>query len=44
MLAPNMEAEPGEERLTMFLLEARRRWDRFADELERATDIPLDYR
>ncbi|GBC69147.1 Glycine oxidase [archaeon HR01] len=44
MLAPNMEAEPGEERLTTFLLEARRRWDKFAYELERASDISLDYR
>lgn len=43
MLAPIMEAEPGEERLTKLLLEARDRWDKFAHELQKTSDISLDY-
>jgi glycine oxidase len=44
MLAPQVEAEPGEERLLRLLLEARAMWPDFARELEDASGIGIDYR
>ena len=44
MLAPQVEAEPGEEALLPLLLESRNRWKEFAERLEAASGIDLDYR
>lgn len=44
MLAPQVEAEPGEEALLPLLLESRDMWPRFAAELEDASGLPLGYR
>ena len=44
MLAPQVEAEPGEEALLPLLLESRAMWAGFARELERRTGIPVGYR
>jgi glycine oxidase len=44
MLAPQVEAEPGEERLLRLLLEARDMWPDFARQLEDASGIDIDYR
>ncbi len=44
MLAPQVEAEPSEERLLRLLLESRALWADFARELEDASGIAVDYR
>ena len=44
MLAPNLEAEPGEERLLPLLLESNRMWPRFAESLEELSGIRINYR
>ena len=44
MLAPHVEAEPGEEGLLPLSLESRAMWADFADELEAATGMAVDYR
>jgi glycine oxidase len=44
MLAPQVEAEPSEERLLALLLEARDMWADFAAEVEAASDVAIDYR
>ncbi len=44
MLAPQVEAEPGEETLLPLLVEGRARWDGFAAELEAAAGLAVDYR
>jgi len=44
MLAPHVEAEPGEEALLPLLLESRALWADFARELEAASDIAVGYR
>ncbi len=44
MLAPQVEAEPGEETLLPLLLESRDMWAGFASELERASGIAVGYR
>ncbi len=44
MLAPQVEAEPGEEALLPLLLESRDMWEGFAAELERAAGIEVGYR
>jgi len=44
MLAPNLEAEPGEEKLLPLLLESRRMWEDFARMLEEASSITVNYR
>ncbi len=44
MLAPQVEAEPGEEALLPLLLESRDMWEGFATELERASGADVGYR
>ncbi len=44
MLAPNLEAEPGEEKLLPLLLESRHMWEDFAKTLEEASSITVNYR
>jgi len=44
MLAPHIEAEPGEERLLPLLLEGHAMWADFARELEAASGLSIDYR
>lgn len=44
MLAPNLEAEPGEEKLLPLLLESRRMWEDFARTLEETSSITVNYR
>jgi glycine oxidase len=44
MLAPQVEAEPGEEWFLQFLLKSRSHWKEFARELEAASGITVDYR
>ncbi len=44
MLAPQVEAEPSEEKLLALLLESRDMWAGFAAEVEAASDIAIDYR
>jgi glycine oxidase len=44
MLAPQVEAEPGEEALLPLLLESRNMWAGFAAELEAASGIGVGYR
>jgi glycine oxidase len=44
MLAPQVEAEPGEEWFLQFLLKSRALWQGFAEELEAASGIAVDYR
>lgn len=44
MLAPLVEAEPGEEELLPLLLESRTMWRDFAAELEAASNHGVDYR
>jgi len=44
MLAPQVEAEPGEESLLPLLLHSRAAWPAFAAELEAASGQKLDYR
>jgi glycine oxidase len=44
MLAPQVEAEPGEEVLLPLLLESRASWAAFARELEAATGLGVDHR
>ena len=44
MLAPNAEAEPGEESLLPLLLAGRHLWPAFRKELEAASGIGIDYR
>lgn len=44
MLAPQMELRPEEEQITLLGRESLRRWRRFADELEEAAGISIDYR
>ena len=44
MLAPNLEAEPGEEKLLPLLLEGRRMWEDFARLLEEASSMAVNYR
>ncbi len=44
MLAPQIEAEPGEESLLPLLLEARALWPDFARELAAASGVDLGYR
>ena len=44
MLAPQVEAEPGEETLLPLLLESRALWAEFAAELEGDSEMAVDYR
>lgn len=44
MLAAAVEAEPGEEKLLPFALESQRLWPDFAREVERASDVSVEYR
>lgn len=44
MLAPQVEAEPGEESLLPLLLESRARWADFSRELQEASGIDVGYR
>ncbi len=44
MLAPQVEAEPGEEQLLALLLESRAAWADFARDLETASGMVVDYR
>ncbi len=44
MLAPQVEAEPGEETLLPLLLESRALWAEFAAELEEDSGMAVDYR
>jgi glycine oxidase len=44
MLAPQVEAEPGEEALLPLMLESQALWAEFAPALERASDIAIGYR
>jgi glycine oxidase len=44
MLAPNLEAEPGEKKLLPLLLEGRRMWEDFARLLEEASSMAVNYR
>ena len=44
MLAPQVEAEPGEEALLPLLLHSRAAWPGFAAELEAASGLSVDYR
>jgi glycine oxidase len=44
MLAPQIEAEPGEENLLPLLLAARETWPAFADELQEFSGITIGYR
>ena len=44
MLAPNLEAEPGEERLLPLLLESNRIWPKFAERLEEMSGARVNYR
>ena len=44
MLAPQVEAEPGEEALLPLMLESQSLWPEFASELERASGIAVGYR
>ncbi len=44
MLAPQVEAEPSEERLLVLLLESRAMWADFAAELAAASGVDVDYR
>lgn len=44
MLAPQSEAEPGEEPLLPLLLAAQQAWPDFAAELEAASGLTIDYR
>lgn len=44
MLAPQVEAEPGEETLLPLLLESRAMWADFAAELEAASGVAVGYR
>ncbi len=44
MLTPNLEAEPGEERLLPLLLEGSRIWPKFAERLEEMSGIKVNYR
>ncbi|HID04985.1 MAG TPA: glycine oxidase ThiO [Aigarchaeota archaeon] len=44
MLAPNLEAEPGEEALLPLLLESGRMWPKFAEQLEELSGIKVNYR
>lgn len=44
MLAPHVEAEPGEEKLLPLLLESHARWLAFAQELRAASGIDVGYR
>jgi len=44
MLAPNLEAEPGEEWILPLLLEGIKRWPSFAEKLEGASGVNVGYR
>jgi len=44
MLAPQVEAEPGEEALLPLMLESQMLWSGFAAELERASGMAIGYR
>lgn len=44
MLAPHVEAEPGEERLLPLLLESHARWPAFVQELREASGVDVGYR
>ena len=44
MLAPQVEAEHGEESLLPLILESRNMWDEFATELEQSAGMNVDYR
>jgi glycine oxidase len=44
MLAPHVEAEPGEERLLPLLLESHARWPAFAQGLKEASGVDVGYR
>jgi glycine oxidase len=44
MLAPNLEAEPSEEKLLPLLLESMRMWEGFAKKLEEASSMNVNYR
>ncbi|GIV68223.1 glycine oxidase ThiO [Caldilinea sp.] len=44
MLAPHIEAEPGEEKLLPLLLESHARWPAFARELQEASGVDVGYR
>lgn len=44
MLAPHVEAEPGEEKLLSLLLESHARWPAFARELQEASGVDVGYR
>ncbi|MCS6783589.1 MAG: glycine oxidase ThiO [Candidatus Caldarchaeum sp.] len=44
MLAPNLEAEPGEENLVKLLLESLKMWPAFAQSLEKQSGIDVGYR
>ncbi|BAM00343.1 MULTISPECIES: glycine oxidase ThiO [Caldilinea] len=44
MLAPHVEAEPGEERLLPLLLESHARWPAFTQELKEASGVDVGYR
>lgn len=44
MLAPHVEAEPGEEKLLPLLLESHARWPAFARELQEASGVDVGYR
>lgn len=44
MLAPNLEAEPGEEKLLPLLLEGWRRWEKFVRNLETVAGVSVNYR
>ena len=44
MLAPNLEAEPGEEKLLPLLLEGMRMWEGFAKRLGEASSMAVNYR
>ncbi|MEM1944811.1 MAG: glycine oxidase ThiO [Nitrososphaerota archaeon] len=44
MLAPNLEAEPSEEKLLPLLVEGCRMWESYAIELEEASQVKVNYR
>lgn len=44
MIAAHVEAEPGEEALLPLMLESRDLWPAFADELEAASGVSVEYR
>ncbi|MEM2237714.1 MAG: glycine oxidase ThiO [Candidatus Caldarchaeum sp.] len=44
MLAPNLEAEPGEENQLPLLLEGRKMWEKYVKELEEQSQTTVNYR